>query len=262
MCAGYVRLCQEYPKMVNHVGRSSSPVIAGDVVAVLMENQGESFLFGIDVATGITRWKAPRQDKNNNWNTPLVMEQDGATFIVVQSYDGLTAYDAKTGAQKWKFADKELSPIPSPVSVANGDKIMSPGNKGLVLVQPKADGADLLWKANKLRSANGSPVAIDGKVYTLHNAVLACGNLDDGKFLWDLRVKGKFWASPVYADGKLFLVNEKGLVTVVKLGEKGEILSEGDLAEPIYATPAVAHGAIYFRSDKHLWCFSGGKKTA
>ena len=83
---------------------------------------------------------------------------------------------------------------------------------------------------------------------------MACADLKTGKRLWQLRLKGPFTSSPVAAGGHLFFFNEKGLGQVVKPGDKrGTIAGEGDLGETILATPAISNGAIYVRSDGHLW---------
>ena len=95
----------------------------------------------------------------------------------------------------------------------------------------------------------------DSHLFTVNRAgVVACADLKTGKRLWQLRLKGPFTSSPVAAGGHLFFFNEKGLGQVVKPGAKsGTIAGEGDLGETILATPAIANGAVYVRSDGHLW---------
>lgn len=242
----------DYPKMTNHVGRSSSPVLAGGVLAVLMENQGESYLFGIDPAHGETKWKIARPGQNN-WNTPLVLRRGDAIEIVVSSYDDAAAYDAATGAVRWSIEEKRLNPVASPVA-ADG-LVIIPAFGQMIALRPSENGAEVVWKSKALGTDTPSPVVVDGKIYSIARGVLKCGNLADGKLLGDVRVAGPHSASPVYADGRLYLVNEEGVVAVVKAGEKPEVASTSELKDTILATPAVADGAIFLRSDKHLWCF-------
>jgi outer membrane protein assembly factor BamB len=105
-----------------------------------------------------------------------------------------------------------------------------------------------------LAPGNASPVVYDGKVYALSKAgVLSCGDIKTGQMLWQQRLKGTFWATPVIADGHCYCVNQDGTCIVVKLGEKAQIVHEGALGEPIYATPAAAGNGLYLRSEKHLW---------
>ena len=82
------------------------------------------------------------------------------------------------------------------------------------------------------------------------------GDLADGKLLWDLRLKGFYWASPILAGGKLYIFGEGGVATVVRVGPKGEVVATNDMKEKVYATPAIAHGAMYLRTDQHLYCIA------
>jgi outer membrane protein assembly factor BamB len=81
-----------------------------------------------------------------------------------------------------------------------------------------------------------------------------------GKLLWQERVTGPFSASPVVADDKIYVVNEKGRIFVLQTGEQSKILGTGDLDDVILATPAIADGAVFFRSDRWVYCFQSPKK--
>jgi len=112
----------------------------------------------------------------------------------------------------------------------------------------------MAWQTARLSSFAPSPLVADGKVYVIKGDILTCGDLADGKVLWDVRLKGYFWASPLLAGGKLYVVGEDGIATVVRLGAKGEVVATNDMKEKILATPAIANGALYLRSDKYLYC--------
>src|SRR5205823_14418914 len=121
---------------------------------------------------------------------------------------------------------------------------------------------EVLWQNNKL-SPRGypSPLYYQGRVYAVSSqGVVLCADAADGKVLWDERVKGPIAASAVAADGKIYVVSEKGACTVLKAGgEKAAILGTNDLNDGIMATPAISNGCIYLRSDKSLYCI-GEKK--
>ncbi len=80
-----------------------------------------------------------------------------------------------------------------------------------------------------------------------------------GEVLWQERAPGPFAASPIVADGKIYVVNEKGVATVIGLDDKHEVLAKNDLDDTILGTPAVAGGRIYLRSDKWLYCIDKGE---
>ena len=112
----------------------------------------------------------------------------------------------------------------------------------------------LWYRRDRLLSDNSSPVVYDGRTYTIQApAILCCADAATGDRLWQLRLKGPLWASAVVAGGHLYCVNHGGLVQVVQLGDKGKLVGTSRLDSTTVATPAIADGAIYFRSDEHLW---------
>ena len=98
-------------------------------------------------------------------------------------------------------------------------------------------------------------MVVGDRVYAVNAAgVLSCGDAATGNRLWQLRLKGPFSATPLYAAGKLYCVNEKGLAQVVDTTKpEGEIVSELNLGETILGTPSLADGALFIRSDGRLW---------
>jgi outer membrane protein assembly factor BamB len=254
----YRGLAFDWPKAGNDVGMSSSPIVIGDTVVVQAENQGDSFAAGFDTATGETRWRVNRPAAAN-WVSPGALRgAGGKNAVLLQSAEGLTAYDAKSGEQLWKY-DVACAGIPS--VTAAGDRIFLPAN-GITLLSATADATSptLVWDSNRLAPGNASPVIFEDKVYLLTRVgVLTCGDAKTGDLLWQERLKGTFWATPVIANGHAYCVNQDGQCLVVKLGEKGETVHTAEMGEGFLGTPAVAHDALYLRGDKHLWKIADAK---
>jgi outer membrane protein assembly factor BamB len=250
-------LSLDYPRMTNHVGRAASPVLADGVLVVPLESQGASYVLGVDPQTGRNVWKVERA-LENCYTTPVVACRWGRTEVLVQSPNALTALDPATGKTLWSFDAEPLSDIASPV--ATGDLVLGMLRGGMVALRPSAGGLPAVaWKTAKLASMAPSALVADGKVYVIKRDILTCGDLADGKVLWDIRLKGYFWASPVLAGDKLYIIGQDGAATVVRIGAKGEVVGTSDLKEQFFGTPAVANGAMYLRSDKCLYCI--GKPT-
>ncbi len=255
-------LNHDYPAARNDTGMASSPAVVGDTVVVQSECQGDSFAAGLNKFTGEDRWRLARTAKPN-WSSPLVLRGNGAALgdtVVLQSADQLTAHEPATGKLVWKL-ESGADAITS--SVAGDDLLFVPAN-GIRAVRVPLDGpnTETAWTAPRLSFGAASPVLHEDRIYTVNRAgVLICGSTTDGKLLWQLRLKGAFWATPVLAGGHLYLANQDGLVHVVKLNgdEQGEIVAENDLGEKILASPAVSGNAIYYRSEKHLWKIGGGQ---
>jgi outer membrane protein assembly factor BamB len=248
----YRGLAHDYPKAGNDVGMSSSPVVVGETVVVQVENQGDSFAAGIDTATGETRWRVERP-ATANWASPAALRgKDGKQLVLLQSGKGLTAHDPMTGEQKWKY-DAGCNIIPSPTTI--GSRIYLAAN-GLTVLEAEsgATTANIAWDSNKLAPGNASPVIADGRVFALRGAVLTGGDDKTGDELWQVRLKGTFWATPVVAGGHVYCVNQEGQCFVINPSdEKGEIVSTMDLGDSILGSPAVAGDAMYLRSDKFLY---------
>lgn len=253
-------LAADYPKMTNHVGRASSPVLADNVLIVPLESQGASYVLGINPTTGRTMWRVERP-LEDNYATPVVARLNGRTEILVQSPSALTALDPATGKTWWTFDSEPLTTIASPA--VSGDIVLGMLARGMVALRPSAGGQPAVaWQTLKLASYSPSPLVADGRVYLVKGDILTCGDVADGKVLWDVRLKGYFWASPVLAAGKVYVVNEPGTVTVARAGGKAEIIATSELGDKVLATPAVANGAAYLRTDKFLYCIAKPNKQS
>ncbi|VTS03946.1 outer membrane protein assembly factor BamB family protein [Tuwongella immobilis] len=250
-------LANDYPAIANQVGMASSPILWEGSLIVPMDNTGDSFLSAVDTRYGQNIWKVKRP-RETNWVTPVLRTSEGVTEVVFASGDGVVGYDISSGKERWKFKGEGVGSIPSPL-VAAGVLIV-PAN-GVVAVDAKAgQEPKTLWKAPQLRSNMSSPLVYGNFVYSINSTgVLICASLADGKILWQERLKGKFHATPVAADGKIYAVNEDGVTYVVEPGEKAEVLATNDLKDAILATPAIAEGTILLRSRNKLYAIGKTK---
>ncbi len=249
----YRGLGHDYPKAGNDVGMSSSPLVVGDTVVVQVESQGDSFAAGLDVATGENRWRIDRPNAAN-WVSPAILKTaDGKAAVLLQSADGITAHDPKTGEQLWKF-DAKCSGIPSLMTAAG--KIFIPA-AGITALEcsSAASSPSLLWESNKLSLGNASPIVHGGRVYALKPAgVLVCGDEKDGDVVWQLRLKGTFWATPLIASEHLYACNQDGQCLVVRLKkQEGELVTTAEMGEGFFGSPAADASGLYLRGEKHLW---------
>ena len=250
-------LTDDYPNASNSLGMSSSPIIAGGTAIVQVENDSESFAAGIDLKTGKNLWKKQRA-KKANWTSPLVVKgADGEELAALQSSTGVDFVMPVTGEVVWSYGEG-ASTIPS--SAVGDDGVVYIPSNGLTAVKPGADKtAEVLWQSGSMRPGTASPLVLGDRVFVINNSgVLNCVNTKDGERLWRIRLKGAYGGSPIANDTHLYAFNEEGLVQVVKLGaESGEVVSTLELGEMVQCTPAVSDGAIFVRSNSHLWKLSG-----
>ena len=255
----YRGLGAEYPNASNSLGMSSSPLVIGSTVIAQVESDAEAFAIGVDAATGETKWKIDRPRKAN-WTSPTILPpvNGSPTLALLQSSAGLTAVDPETGDVVWDFQEEALT---TPSSSVVDHQIVIPA-KGLTVLTLNDDrlGFETAWQESKLSPATSSPVVMNGMTFTVNRTgALAAGDLETGKRLWQFRLKGPLSGTPLAANGHLFFFSEKGIVSVVKPTEqKGQLVSEWDLADTILSSPAAANGALYIRSDSTLWKFQKG----
>ena len=117
-----------------------------------------------------------------------------------------------------------------------------------------------VWKSTKLNSGYSSPLYHQGRVYALTGSFVTCVDALNGEELWKQRVDGKYSATPVLADGKLYVANDKGTTTVIEVGDKPKVLATNALDDTLQATPAIAGKAIFLRSDGFLYCVGSKEK--
>src|SRR5262245_51091623 len=133
-----------------------------------------------------------------------------------------------------------------------------PGGKGDVT------DSHVVWKNTRQVPFCASPLYLGGLIYTVKDGgLLACLDARDGKVIRNDRLpgRGNYYSSPVAGDGKIYLLNEQGRLSVVRAGRDWEVLGSSDFEEDTYATPAIADGRIYLRTAGHLYCLGlPGKK--
>lgn len=259
-----------FPQAGNDIGMSSSPVVSGKTVIVQSEAQGASFLAAFDRKTGEMLWDVERP-LESTWSSPVAMqvEKNGERIqaVAVQSRQQVDVYESVTGELLWN-QDMQCESIASPVF---SDRLYVP-SQGIKAfrIQPGSEETNKPeWSESRLQMGSPSPVIDGPRAFVINRSgVLKCGLTDtaEGGRPWDLRLSGRFWATPVLAGETLYCINSDGLAFVVDLaetarGKKGAIVSKPDFGEEVLGSPAVAGNAMYVRSHQHLWKIAKSKAS-
>ena len=245
-------LMMEYPNASNSLGMASSLVVADGILVAKLENDSQSLAIALHTSDGTTVWSVERPPIAS-WSTPVIrLAQDDKKEVVLESPRGFTAYDLKTGKVRWRF---DAGGSSQASMVAAGDLLLVPARGLTALRITPGQMPRVVWDNNRLRCNTATPLVHKGKVYVISGTILKCADLETGKLLWQLRLKGRrFSASPVMAGGKLYTLSEDGASQVIDVtGRKGKVVGRGELGETILATPAIAHDALWIRSHQHLW---------
>jgi len=256
-------------------GVGSSPIIWKSLVIVQCDIQKGSFVAGFDVATGKQAWRTAREEIPS-WSTPTVIEANGHAELVTQATTFTRGYDPATGKELWKLAGNSEITIPTPIAgpgfviVTNGYRgvqpifAIKPGANGDITLKDQQTKSDFIaWSTNRGGPYIPTPIVYGDQLYVLlNNGVLAAYKVATGERLYQERLGGtggSFSASPVAADGKLYLTSEDGDVFVVKAGPTYELLAKNAMGEIVMATPAISDGIIIVRGLKNVYAMAAKK---
>jgi outer membrane protein assembly factor BamB len=285
---GNLKWERRLPIPENPYGAVSSPIIAGDLL--VLNHQGkDAYLLAVDRRDGRTVWKSDRSRFQYGWSTPVYWRHDGIDEIVVLGGDfkpnqRLIAYNLADGAERWWVGGLPPSGKSTPVLgggmvfLAAPDIILETAaerqdperaaqfyanNEARVMaVRPGGKGeisrANIAWSERKGVPGVASPLYYNGRLYTfLNGGIVFCRVAQTGQLLYSARLgaPGYYYSSPVAADNKIYIASEEGVVVVLDAGEQLRILATNKLDGSILATPALAEGNIYVRTESHLYAF-------
>ena len=257
-------------------GPASSPIIWNGLVILQCDTQTDSFLLALAANTGQTVWKTDR-DELPSWGTPTVANADTGPVLVANASNFIRGYDPRTGKELWKIGRSSKITAPTPV-FADGVFVVVSGRgpeRPIYVVRPNARGdltlpdgktssETVVWSKTGRGSYMPTPLIYQGLLYVLaNNGLFDAYNLRTGAEVYRQRlatVGSGFSASPVAADGKIYLSNEDGEMLVIAAGDKFSQLAMNSMGELLMATPALSEGVMYVRSANSLFAIGSRRQ--
>jgi outer membrane protein assembly factor BamB len=256
-------------------GPASSPIIWNGLVIIQCDTQADSFLLALDAGTGKTVWKTER-DELPSWGTPSVVTTPAGPELVTNASNFIRGYDPRTGRELWHIGGSSRITAPTPI-FAGGLHVVTSGRAperpvfaikagargDLSLARGDTDGPHVAWSKVGRGSYMPTPLAYRGLLYLLaNNGVLDAYDLASGKEIYRQRlplVGSGFSASPVAADGKVYLSNEDGEMLVIEAGPVFRHIATNSMGETLMATPALSEGVMYVRGSLSLFAIGARK---
>jgi outer membrane protein assembly factor BamB len=255
-------------------GHANSPVLFGEtVISVCMQDSladqraksVESYLIAHDVRSGDIRWKVPRMTRANaeecdSYTTPLLAKLGAGAQLIVMGGNQLDAYDPASGRQIWFLPDLVGGRTVTGPTVAEGVIYATRGLRGpLFALKPSGEGElnhrSILWSHNEGTPDTCCPVVWNDLLFVVaDDGVARCFDAASGNLKWKERLKGKYKASPIASEGRIYFLNTEGLCTVVSAAPRFDKLVENQLDDETLASPATSDGRIYIRGKKALYC--------
>jgi outer membrane protein assembly factor BamB len=250
-------------------GPASSPIIWNNLVILQCDTQDDSFLLALDADTGKQVWKTER-DELPSWGTPTVAMTSTGPELVTNASNYIRGYDPRTGKELWRLGRSSKITAPTPLFaddkfvIASGRAperpifVVKAGSRGdLTLSDGKTASEAVVWSRTGRGSYMPTPLVYDGILYVLaNNGLLDAYDLKTGEEIYRQRlplVGSGFSASPVAADGRLYLSNEDGEMLVITAGRKYAHIATNSMGELLMATPALSEGVMYVRSAQSLF---------
>jgi outer membrane protein assembly factor BamB len=217
-------------------------------------------------------WKSEREE-TSSWGTPTVAMTPDGPVLVTNASNFIRGNDPKTGKELWRLGRSSKITAPTPIFaeglfvIASGRAperpifVVRPGARGdLTLGEGQTSSEAVAWSKTGRGSYMPTPLVYRGVLYVLaNNGVFDAYDMKTGAEIYRERlpnVGSGFSASPVAADGKLYLSSEDGEILVIAAGATFRHLATHSLGELVMATPALSDGVLYLKSAQGLIAIS------
>jgi outer membrane protein assembly factor BamB len=261
----------------NHFrGAGSSPIIFGNLLIMHFDGSDHQFVLALDKRTGRTVWRTNRSidfqdigpdgkiaaegDMRKAFSTPHVAAINGRPELISLGAKAAYGYDPFTGQELWRVEERAQHSASTRPVLGHGMIFFPTGFSAGQLFAVRMGGRGLItdthvaWRVKRGVSNKPSILLIDDLIYMIGDTGIAsCVEAKTGQVVWQQRVGGEYSASPVYADGKIWLFSEDGKTTAIRPGRAFEKLGESQLDDGFLASPAVAGRAFYLRTRTHLY---------
>jgi len=243
-------------------GISESPLIVGNKLLVNAGGAGASIV-ALNKSDGSVIWKS--QSDRAGYSSAIPVELNGGTQVVFFTHQRAVGLDLKDGRLLWEYARaaNDVANAATPIARGNRIFISSDYGTGGGVVEIKPDGtAQEIWFSKDMRNHHSSSVLVGDHLYGFSSSILTAIKFDTGEIAWRDRSVGK--GSLVYADGRLYLFSEQGVVGLVEATptgyvEKGRFrIEQGSL--PTWTHPVVAGGRLYIRDQDTIYAYDVRQK--
>jgi outer membrane protein assembly factor BamB len=249
-------------------GPASSPIFWNGLVILQCDTQGDSFILALNAETGKVVWRTNR-DELPSWGTPNVVTTPAGPELVTNGSNFIRGYDPRTGKELWRLGSS--SKITAPTPIADNNLIVVASGRAperpIFAIRPGARGditgsKAIAWSYMGRGPYMPTPLIYRGLLYVLNNnGIFDAYNLKTGEEVYRQRlpyIGSGFSASPVAADGKIYLTSEDGEIVVIAAGPEFRHIATNSMHELLMATPALSDGVMYVRSQSSL--FAIGRK--
>lgn len=236
----------------NHYGHASSLIIFKDKLLIQFDTNRSAKLTAFSTQTGEVIWETTRNSKIS-WSSPVLVNTGNRMELILTTNPNVNSYDPQTGKELWNIAclSGEVGP-----SAGYADGMVFAANEYSKLVGIKLGAKpEIVWQADEFLPEVASPLAVNGLLFIATTyGVLACYDAKTGEKFWSQEYGDSFYASPVYADGKVYATNMSGKTYIIKATKEYQLIGTPELGEKSVCAPVFTEGRIYLRGMNQLYC--------
>jgi len=247
-------------------GGAPCPIVQEGLLIFSREPDGQSGeLYALDTKTGAIRWRRERPGQDAPYSVPMVYQPKGGTpqILFANTANGVTGVDVKTGKVLWETPGLLRLRCVGSLIESGGLIFITSGNGGgsrlAVALRPNGTSPpEIAYRLTRGTSYVPTPIAVGEWIfYWGDGGIVNCTKRETGETVWQERAGGRFFGSPIFADGKLWGMSTQGELVVIEATNRYKPVGRLNLGEPAYATPAVANGTVYLRTEGHLIAVRG-----
>jgi outer membrane protein assembly factor BamB len=261
----------------NHFrGAGSSPILFGDLLLMHFDGSDHQFVVALDKRTGKTVWRTPRSidfqdlgpdgkpkadgDFRKGFATPQIVMVEGRPVMVSVGSKAVYGYDPLTGKELWRVIERGSHSASSRPVAGHGLVFVPMGfdQAQLLAIRPDGQGdvaaSHVAWRFGKGAPSKPSILLVGDVIYMVNDGgIVGAVEAKTGELVWRGRVEGTYSASPLFANGRIYLFNEDGKTTVLEAGRELKVLAENFLEDGFMSSPAVDGRALYLRTRTHVY---------
>ena len=246
-------------------GYCASLLLYKDLVIVNADQDARgadrAYIVAMDKATGAERWRIDRPNRVRSYVPPVVFAAAGKDQMVLSGSKCTASYDPRTGKRHW-IVDGPTEQFVASMVYTDGMFMITGGYPTLHSLGIRPDGQGNVTQSHVAWHIQGdatsyvpSPIAA-GKHFFLvsGDGTASCLQAKTGKVIWQERLGRHHSASPVSAAGKLYFLDDAGVMFILDAAPKYRLIAKNPLGEPCFASPAISRGQLFIRALKTLYC--------
>ena len=277
-------LWQRTDFVCNHYrGAGSSPILWNDLLILHFDGTDEQYVVAVNKKNGETAWKTNRSidfqdldaegkpsgegDARKAFATPHITTIGDKPVLLSSGAKAHYAYEPQTGKELWRIEERAQHSASTRPVVGHGIAFFPTGfARGQLLAvkmptitkagdKPQVLGeGDLAWRQKKGVPNKPSLLLVGDLLFLMHDGgVMSCVDAKTGEEIWRERVQGNYSASPIFANGRIYVCSEEGKVAVLAAERQFKLLAENSLPDGFMASPAVSGNSLFLRTRTHLY---------